>query len=151
MNYMPESWVILTLLFVFNFALNYQTSHLEKDKALIKKAILDYYHEGHVKSDPELYKRILHDEWKFFLFDKEGRLRIVDKNEYISWSDPSKADPALGWKTDIFYIDVTGKVGAAKIKLESNKVIYIDYFNLMKIDGKWWIVHKLSHGEKKKI
>ena len=39
-----------------------------KEIEAIKKVIIDYHHEGHVKSDPELYKNILHDEWKLFLF-----------------------------------------------------------------------------------
>ena len=43
----------------------------------MKKAIMDYYHEGHVKSDPELYKEILHDEWKFFFFDNKDKLFMV--------------------------------------------------------------------------
>jgi hypothetical protein len=32
------------------------------EKEAIRKAILDYYHEDHVKSDPELYEQILHPE-----------------------------------------------------------------------------------------
>ncbi|MHA2296211.1 MAG: nuclear transport factor 2 family protein [Candidatus Hodarchaeales archaeon] len=115
------------------------------EKMAIKKAILHYYHEGHVKSDPKLYKKILHDEWKFFLFHEDGQLRIVDKNEYLSWSNPENVDNSLTWETEFYYIDVAGNVGAAKIRLECQDVGYIDYFNLMKINGKWWIVHKLSH------
>ncbi len=115
------------------------------EKSAIKKAILDYYHEGHVKSDPELYKEILHDEWKFFLFHENGTLRIVDKNEYISWYNPDEVDESLTWKTQFHYIDVTENIGAVKLRIECEEVGYIDYFNLMKINGKWWIVHKISH------
>ncbi|MFX1513201.1 MAG: nuclear transport factor 2 family protein [Promethearchaeota archaeon] len=118
----------------------------EREINTIKKAILDYYHEGHNQSDPELYKPILHDEWKFFLFDNEGKLRIIDKNEYLSWYDPNKVDKSLNWETEFYYVDITGNVGAAKIRLECQRVRFIDYFNLMKIDNKWWIVHKISHG-----
>ena len=117
----------------------------EIEQEAIKKAIMDYYHEGHVKSDPELYKEILHDEWKFFFFDKE-KLYMVDKAEYLSWYDPKKADKNLHWETEFFYVDVTGNVGAAKIRLECENVCYIDYFNLIKTENKWWIVNKLSHG-----
>lgn len=63
---------------------NVPESQIESEKSVIKKAILDFYHEGHVKSDPELYKKILHDDWKFFLFDENEQLRIVDKDEYLS-------------------------------------------------------------------
>ncbi len=119
--------------------------NIEREKDSIKKAIINYYHEGHVKSDPELYKKILHDKWKFFLFDENENLRIVDKEEYLSWYNPRNLNENLTWSTDFFYIDITGNVGAAKLKLECQEVGYIDYFNLMKINGKWWIVHKLSY------
>ena len=114
-------------------------------KKVIEKAIIDYYHEGHVKSDPELYKKILHDEWKFFLFDEDNQLWIVDKDEYLSWYKPEKVNKDLNWKTKFYYIDITGNIAAVKLKIECEEVSYIDYFNLMKINGKWWIMHKLSH------
>ena len=134
--------ISITLFFIFLFGGNMK--EVGKEKAAIKKAIMDYYHEGHVKSDPELYKKILHDDWKFFLFDDEGKLRIVDKAEYLSWYDPKKVDKNLNWKTKFYYIDVTDNLAQVKLRIECEKVRYLDYFNLMKIDGTWWIVHKLS-------
>ncbi len=119
-----------------------------EDIEAIKKAIMDYYHEGHVKADPALYEKVLHEEWKFFHHDDQGLMRTVDKDEYYSWYDPKKVDPSLKWKTNFFYVDVTkGKIGSAKIKIGNQNVQYIDYFNLMKIDNRWWIVHKISTKE----
>lgn len=125
------------------------SNQIEKEKEIkkkvIEKVIIDYYHEGHVKSDPELYKKILHDEWKFFLFDEDNQLWIVDKDEYLSWYKPEKVNKDLNWKTKFYYIDITGNIAAVKLKIECEEVSYIDYFNLMKINGKWWIMHKISH------
>jgi hypothetical protein len=117
----------------------------EIEKTAIKKAIMNYYYEGHVKSDPNLYNNILHDEWKFFLFDEKNQLKIVDKKEYLSWYHPEDVNEGLNWKTKFYYVDVTNNIGAVKIKLECEEVGYIDYFNLMKINGRWWIVHKISY------
>ncbi len=123
--------------------------YVRKDEVeAIKKAILDYYHEGHVKSDPELYKKILHDQWKFFFYDREGQFRIVDRDEYMSWYNPKNVNENLTWNTEFYNIDVTGNNAAVKLKIECEEVGYIDYFNLMKIDDRWWIVHKLSHAIK---
>ncbi len=141
-------FVILIILFSISL-FGGNMGEVEKEKAAVKKAIMDYYHEGHVKSDPELYKKILHDEWKFFLFDEKGKLRIVDKAEYLSWSDPKKVDKSLKWETEFYYVDVTDNLAQVKLRLECQKVKYIDYFHLMKIDGTWWIVHKLSYGTSK--
>lgn len=121
----------------------------EAEKEAIRKAVLDYYHEGHVTCDPALYEKILHPEWRFMLFDGEGKLMIVDRSEYCSWYDPRDADPELTWETEFYSVDVTENVGTVKLRLECQKVKYIDYFHLMKIDGKWWIVHKMSHGVQK--
>ena len=115
-----------------------------EEKKDIKKAIMAYYHEGHVKEDPMLYDQILHENWKFFLHNKEGQLRVVDKKEYYSWYNPDTPDLSLKWKTTFSYIDVTDKIGSAKIIIENQKVRYTDYFNLMKIEDTWWIVHKIS-------
>ncbi len=120
-------------------------SRTHTEKEVIKKAIMDFYHEGHAKNNPELYKQILHDEWKFFLFDKDNKLWIVDKEEYLSWYNPKEVNNNLTWKTHFYYIDITENIAAVKIKIECETVGYIDYFNLMKLNGHWWIMHKLSH------
>ncbi|MFX0144081.1 MAG: nuclear transport factor 2 family protein [Candidatus Hodarchaeota archaeon] len=117
----------------------------ELEKEVIKNAILDYYHEGHVKSDPELYNKILHEQWRFFFFDEDEHLRIVNKEEYMSWYDPKNVNENLTWETQFYNIDVSGNIASVKLKIECEEVGYIDYFNLMKINHKWWIVHKLSH------
>jgi hypothetical protein len=121
----------------------------EIEKEAIRKAILDYYHEGHVKSDPKLYKQVLHPEWRFALLNDEGQFWGVDRTEYCSWYDPKEVDPELEWQTEFYSIDVSRNIGAVKLRLECQKVRYIDYFHMMKVDGRWWIVHKISHGTQK--
>jgi len=125
--------------------MEFNQSKIEIEKSVIKKAIMDFYHEGHVRSDPELYDKILHDEWKFFYFDENKSLQIVDKNEYMSWYDPERVNPDLTWTTEFYYIDVSGNLAAVKLRIECEDVGYIDYFNMMRINDRWWIVHKISH------
>ena len=60
----------------------------------IKEAILKYYSEAHITGESELYKEILHPEWRFFLLDS-GKLRIVDRSEYCTFYNPAKIDPEL--------------------------------------------------------
>jgi hypothetical protein len=40
-------------------------------------------------------------------------------------------------------------LASVKLRLECQTVRDIDYFHMMKIDGIWQIVHKMSHGEDK--
>ena len=121
-------------------------SEHKAEKEAIRKAILNYYSEGHTTCDPALYEEILHPEWRFMLVDDQGELMIVDRSEYCSWYNPQDADPQITWETEFYSIDVTDNIGAVKLRLECQKVKYIDYFHLMKVDGRWWIVHKMSHG-----
>jgi len=121
---------------------------VQDEKEAIRQAIMAFYHEGHVQSDPALYEQILHPKWRFCLLD-EGQPRFVDRAEYLSWYDPAKVDPNLEWETEFYSIDVTGNIAAVKLRLECQDVRYIDYFQLAKIENKWWIVHKMSHGEPK--
>ena len=78
------------------------------------------------------------------MFDEENNFKIVDKTEYYSWYDPEAVDPRLEWNTEFYYIDVFENNAQVKLKIETQDFGYLDYFNLMKINDRWWIVHKLS-------
>jgi len=114
------------------------------EQAAIKDAIMKYYHEGHVQYVPELYDGILHDAWRFFLWKEDGEFEIVDKETYKSWYKPENRDPDLEWQTEFLSIDITDDNAAVKLKIGNQKVEYTDYFHMIKKDGKWWIVNKLS-------
>ena len=127
-----------------------KTQDREQQEKAIRNAIITYYHEGHVRNDARFYESILHPEWRFFLLDEDGQLRIIERDEYYSWYDPKDVDSELKWETEFYSVDVTGDIASVKLRLECQNVRYTDYFNMMKIDGKWWIVHKMSHGVDKK-
>ncbi|MBI9051679.1 MAG: nuclear transport factor 2 family protein [Anaerolineaceae bacterium] len=117
----------------------------DAEKEAIREAIMGYYHEGHAKNDAAYYQEILHPEWRFFVLDGDKKLCIVDRDEYMTWYDPKDFDATLQWETEFYSIDVTGHLAAVKLRLECQKNKYIDYFNMMKLDGQWWIVHKMSY------
>jgi hypothetical protein len=103
-----------------------------------------YYVLGHADYDPRLYEQILHPAWKMFHLEN-GELTQVDRDEFCRWYEPQNRNPDLVWDFEIHAVDVTGNVAQAKLSLENQKVLYVDYLNLMKIEGKWWIVHKIYH------
>lgn len=120
-----------------------ETQNLEN----LKQITLDlekYYVRGHSEYDPGLYQQMLHPEWKMFHLEN-GILTQVDREEFCRWYEPQNRDPELVWSFNIHHLDVSGDVAQVKLSLENQKVLYIDYLNLMKIAGKWWIVHKIYH------
>lgn len=139
-------WVLLLSQIVAHasHATETMTSTREQDEQEIRRIIFDHYHKGHDVSDGELYRDILHDQWKLFFVDADGKLSATDKETYISWYKPEKRDRGLTWTTEVLYIDVSRNLGSAKIQIRNQQFGFEDYFNLMRIEGKWWIVHKIS-------
>ncbi len=119
----------------------------EMEKQAIHETIMANYHEAHVHNDSNLFMRILHPEWRFFRIDSEGKLAIQDRAAYVAQYEAMKR--GLDWETEIYSIDVTGDFASVKLRIECSIVRCIDYFNMMKLDGQWWIVHKISHAELK--
>ena len=78
-----------------------------------------------------------------------NELKVVDRDEFCTWYAPEKLNPELDLETEFYSIDITGNIASVKLRLENEIVRYVDYFNMMKLDGKWWIVHKLSHDVQK--
>lgn len=110
----------------------------------IKIDLEQYYVGGHAEYDPGLYRQILHPDWKMYHLEG-GALTQVDRDEFCRWYEPQNRDPDLGWDFEIHRVDVTGDVAQAKLSLGNQKVRYLDYLHLMRIAGKWWIVHKIYH------
>ncbi len=115
-----------------------------KEKKIIRDLIFKYYHEGHAKCNGELYRPFLHDEWKLFILPDDTKISIINKEDYIKAYSPVDYDASLLWKTKIYYMDVYDKMASVKLKISNQKFGYMDYFNLMKVNGNWQIVHKIS-------
>jgi len=45
-------------------------------------------------------------------------------------------------------IDITGDNASVKLKIGNQTVEFTDYFNMIKIDDKWWVVNKLSSAKR---
>ena len=110
----------------------------------IKSDLEKYYVLGHAEYDPGLYREILHPEWKMVHLEN-GSLTVVDRDEFCRWYEPHNRNPDLVWSFEIFTVDVTGDQAQVKMRLENQQVMYIDYLSLLKVAGKWWIVHKIYH------
>ena len=80
-------------------------SYIQEEK-VIRKAIMEHYHEGHAKHDFRYYEGILHDEWKLFYLDDNGKMQVIDKETYMSWYKPEDFDENIHWETDFFYVDI---------------------------------------------
>ena len=119
---------------------------MDNVKKQIENLILNYYHKGHELSDGELYRDILHDNWRMFWIDQDNTIKSTNKEDYISWYKPENRNTKLKWTTEILSMDIEGDLAIVKSKLYNQDYGYLDYFSLMRENGKWWVVNKISKG-----
>ena len=114
--------------------------YLENDseKEEVQKAIENYFFKGKLEADKNLLSEIIHEDYRLFNVHK-GRLEKYVRSDFFSW---------LGGKENIKfkidYIDITGEVAAVKITEDAGNHMWVDYFNLVKVDGKWWIIDEVA-------
>ena len=110
------------------------------DRTLIEEKIAMYF-EGWLTGDSNLLGQAMHSTCQLKNI-KDGKVIIIDRPTYLGFFKPRARLENAGGK--IIKIDVTGPIGAAKIELETANRLYTDYFNLMKENGEWYIVDKIS-------
>lgn len=76
-----------------------------------------------------------------YIDPKTGTFKDVPIAEFIARI--KSTPPAGGRKIELLSFDISGTAAQAKIRLENDKAIFLDYLNLLKIDGSWKIVSKI--------
>jgi hypothetical protein len=143
---MTRSLLLIAAAVVIGASLPDDTS-LSADEREVRAA-LEHYLAGHATGDGAHHRMVFHPESKLF-FIRDGQLATRTAEEYIAGSSgKAAADEALR-KRRIVSVDVTGDAAMAKIELDYPAVFFTDYFNLLKVDGKWMIVNKTFHARRK--
>ncbi len=125
----------LLLLFTISISINAQ----ESDYAMVEKTVR-YYLDGGTNNDFETLKKAFH---------KTATMRYIadDYKEVnaLEFFGRMKPGPKQNRKTKIDYINITGHAASAKLEIEYPTFTFIDYMNLLKIDGEWKIVSKIFY------
>ncbi|WP_271784406.1 nuclear transport factor 2 family protein [Aquimarina algiphila] len=129
---------ITTLLLCLNFftILAQQSDYLQVEKTV------SYYLDGGTNNDFETLKKAFH-ETATMKFIRNGEYREVNALEFFKKA--VKPGPKQNRKTHISYINVTGNVASAKLQIDYETFSFIDYMNLIKIDGEWKVVSKIFY------
>jgi hypothetical protein len=117
------------------------------DERAVREA-LEHYLAGHATGDGAHHKMVFHPEAKLF-FNRDGQFATRTSAEYIAGSPGKPAADEAQRKRRIAVVDVTGDAAMAKVELDYPTVFFTDYFNLLKVDGKWMIVNKTFHARRK--
>lgn len=118
---------------------SYVTAQSDKEKIT---QLIHLYFDGWSTSDTAKIGKIMHHSCKLKYY-RDDSLFVVDRHSYLSRFGPIKTRDAAV-KTKIKSIDVTNNAAGAKITIETNKGLFTDYFNLIKIRDTWQIVDKIT-------
>jgi hypothetical protein len=112
------------------------------------RAVLDHYLAGHATGDGAHFRMVFHPDSKLY-FNREGKFSTRTAEEYISAASGKPAPDEPQRKRRIVSVDVSGDAAQAKVELDYPTVFFTDYFNLLKVDGKWVIVNKTFNARPK--
>ena len=118
----------------------------ESDYTLIEKT-LSYYLDGGTNNDFETLKKAFDESARMIYINKEGNLQNVNAVEFFKKG--IKPGPKQNRKTRIVSIDVTGHAANAKLEIEYPNFAFIDYMNLLKMEGEWKVVNKIFYRKNK--
>ena len=102
---------------------------------------LNYYLEGGTQNDFETLQKAFHETATMkYLRDGYQEVNAID-----FFRERMRPGPAQNRQTRISYINIAGEAANARLEIEYPTFTFIDYMNLLKIDGEWKIVSKIFH------
>ena len=117
------------------------------EKELAKVPLTNYL-QAQATGNGELIRKAFYAEARIMTFSN-GKVTSLGVEEFASrFSGKGAADESQRKRT-IESLDVVGNAASATIVLDYPNIKFVDYMNLLKIDGEWKIVNKAFHAEPK--
>ena len=120
---------------------------IEKERESIRQT-LQYFFDGLDNLDAETIRKAFHPETMSYCVVDDG----LDGKPVSHWNRTFKnvqnnPDHPFNEKSrkNIVYIDITGTAASAKVEWTFTKLMFSDYYNLIKLDGRWLIMNKIFH------
>lgn len=107
--------------------------------------VISKYNEGGSKADSSLMKPAFHDQASIFGLDPDGRLTGGPIQALFDTID-THFKPSPDAKVSVARVDIVGNAASARVDTDNiSGYRFTDFFNLLKVDGKWTIVNKIYH------
>ena len=111
------------------------------DEALVKQT-LNYYLDGGTNNDFDTLKKAFHDT-ATMKYIGNGEYKEVNAIEFFK--SVMKPGPKQDRDTKILSVDISGHAAHAKLEIRYKDFSFIDYMNLLKVDGEWKVVSKIFY------
>lgn len=107
--------------------------------------VLAKYNEGGSKADSRIMKPAFNDKATIFGVDGDGKLVGGPIQNLFSIID-NDFKPSPNAKVAVVRIDIVGTAASARIDTDDiSGYRFTDFFNMLKVDGKWTVVSKIYH------
>lgn len=115
------------------------------EEAGVRKAI-DLYFQGHATGNGDFFRQAFHPDSKLFAV-RDGKYVQMTAEEYASRASGKPPADEAERKRIVESVDISGNAAAVKVVLDYPAVRFVDYINLLKIDGQWRIINKTYNAE----
>lgn len=114
------------------------------------RATVQKYIDGYGSGNVDLLKEVFHPDVVIKYADlRSGEYRTLNMDQLNKFI----GNVPETWSVDPKFhsLDIHGTIASAKISLaiQGGALTWTDYISLLKYDGKWMIVSKISHGDLK--
>lgn len=119
-------------------------TYVEEYNAIV--AVLDLYNNGGKQADSSIMKPAFSEQATIFGLDAEGKLDGGPIQNLFDTIDSDVFYPSPEAKNAIVRLDIVGNAASARI--DTNDIsgfCFTDFFNLLKVDGKWTVINKIYH------
>jgi hypothetical protein len=117
------------------------TAYAQDADTVAARVPLDTYLKAHATGDGEYIRKAFHPDAKV-VFVREGKLQSMTAEEFAKRFNGKPAPDEAQRVRRIEQVEVVGNAGFGKIVLDYPTVTFVDYMQLLKIDGEWKIISK---------
>ncbi len=117
-----------------------ESDKISAETDLIRATLTDYI-EGSTNGQPDRLRKAFHKDLNLYSI-KNGAVSVWSGKDYIN--DTKQGKPT-GESGKILSIDFENDAAVAKVEIShpNSRQPYVDYFMLLKVKGRWTIIHKM--------
>ncbi|NAY92200.1 hypothetical protein GTQ34_09740 [Muricauda sp. JGD-17] len=131
--------LLATLLLVIGLTTYTQAQDSDYDEVV---KTVNYYLNGGTKNDFQTLKKAFHETAIMKFIGNDGYTEI---NALEFFEKGMKPGPKQNRTTRISNISIAGNAANARLEIEYPDFTFIDFMNLLKVDGEWKIVSKIFY------
>lgn len=119
-------------------------TYVEEYNAIV--AVLDLYNNGGKQADSSIMKPAFSEQATIFGLNAEGKLDGGPIQNLFDTIDSDVFYPSPEAKNAIARVDIVGNAASARIDTSDiSGFCFTDFFNLLKVEGKWTVINKIYH------